>query len=77
MREFGSFLNLTFQCEGHGSLHMCKDGGKEWSDYIRNSITIGFVTELATSMNISIDLLIDQILNGPNQSRGTFVHSIT
>ncbi len=77
------FENLTFHSLGIqfrkndsyvNATKLCKDGGKEWKAYRQNANSQAFIAELEGSVRKLTHPLIDQILNGPNQSRGTFVH---
>jgi hypothetical protein len=53
---------------------MCRATGKLWADYWRNQSTQEFTAELSGSMGIPIDQLIQSIVTGPNEQRGTWVH---
>jgi hypothetical protein len=54
---------------------MCKAVGKQWSAYIRTQPAKEFVGSLATSLNISWDILIPSVTKGLNATRGTWIHS--
>lgn len=60
------FLNATA---------MCKASGKLFADYDRLASSREFREELARSMGIPIDVLAVSVVNGPNNQRGTWVHS--
>jgi hypothetical protein len=51
---------------------MCKAAGKEWSSYYRSAGD--FITALERSLQIRRDLIIQSIMTGTNDVRGTWVH---
>mgnify|MGYP001594520581 CR=1 FL=1 len=53
---------------------MCKAHGKQWSHYWSTATTKTFTNELARSLAIPMDQLIQGITTGPNENRGTWVH---
>ena len=53
---------------------LCKAGGKEYSNWFKNSKTEEFLLELETSLRIRRDLLVQVIIEGINKERGTWVH---
>ncbi|WP_267378078.1 MULTISPECIES: KilA-N domain-containing protein [unclassified Sphingomonas] len=53
---------------------MCKAAGSEWSAYRRIGQTEAFITSLERSLQIHRDLLIQSIVTGANDVRGTWVH---
>ncbi len=53
---------------------LCKAASKQWSHYWANAGTQAFVDELARSLGIPVDLLIQSITTGSNDLRGTWVH---
>jgi len=53
---------------------MCKATGKEWSNYKQNAQTKAFFVALEGSLGIPRDVLIQTILTGANDERGTWVH---
>lgn len=53
---------------------MCKAAGCEWKAYNRLGGTAAFLEELAGSVKISTDLLVQSVTAGPNAGRGTWVH---
>lgn len=53
---------------------MCKAAGKEWSNYNQNASTADFLQALAGSLGIPRDQVVQPILAGPNEARGTWVH---
>jgi hypothetical protein len=63
-REDG-YLNAT---------EMCKVGGKKLSHYNENIQTNEYLNALSTSIGIPADLLIEKIMTGINENRGTWVH---
>ena len=63
-REDG-FINATA---------LCKAGGKKFNDWFRLDNTKSFLEILGGSAGYPADLLIQNILRGKNESRGTWVH---
>jgi hypothetical protein len=53
---------------------MCKVGKKEWSGYMRSKRTKEFIIELESEVGIESGKLIQNIVTGINESRGTWVH---
>lgn len=53
---------------------MCKASGKEWSNYKKNEGTEEFLVALEGSLRIRRDLIVQTIIAGPNEARGTWVH---
>jgi hypothetical protein len=53
---------------------MCKAAGKEWAHYNSNAVTKGFMAALATSLGIPRDHVVQSIMTGANEARGTWVH---
>lgn len=53
---------------------MCKVAGKEWSGYRRLDTTQAFIAALETSLQIHRDHLVQTIMTGANEVRGTWVH---
>jgi hypothetical protein len=69
--------NLIQQRASDGYINataMCKAAGKEWSAYRRNSVTDAFLTALEGSLQIHRDLIVQSIVTGDNDQRGTWVH---
>jgi hypothetical protein len=64
-REGDGYFNATL---------MCKNNGREWSEYRRLPATQAFMAEMERSQGESQGPLIDQISTGPNHLRGTWVH---
>lgn len=53
---------------------MCRAAGKEWNHYHANASTKAFLTALQGSPEIPGDPVVQQIMTGPNETRGTWVH---
>lgn len=53
---------------------MCAAAGKLWGHYRANAQTKAFLDALAGSIGIPMDLIVQPILTGPNDGRGTWVH---
>lgn len=64
-RATDGFINATA---------MCKAAGKEWSNYRKAEATTEFFLALERSLQIGRDPLVQSILVGPNDHRGTWVH---
>lgn len=64
-RDADGYINATA---------MCKAAGKEWNHYQANASTKAFLKALQGSPGISGNPVIQQILAGPNEQRGTWVH---
>src|SRR5215217_4340652 len=65
IRPSDGFINAT---------KMCESGRKTWSNYYQLAKTTKYITELERSLGIARELLVRQITDGPNNSRGTWVH---
>jgi len=69
--------SLIQQRKGDGYINataMCAAAGKLWGHYQANAQTKAFLEALAGSIGIPIDLIVQPILTGPNDMRGTWVH---
>ena len=64
-REGDGYINAT---------QLCKAGGKEYSNWFKNSKTNEFLEELEGSLLIRRDLLIQINIEGNNENRCTWVH---
>lgn len=64
-REGDGYINAT---------QLCKAGGKEYSNWFKNSKTNEFLDELEGSLLIRRDLLICVNIEGNNENRCTWVH---
>lgn len=64
-RKVDGYINATA---------MCKVAGKEWSGYRRLDTTQAFISALEGSLQIHRDLMIQTIMAGANEARGTWVH---
>lgn len=53
---------------------MCRAAGKEWSNYRKNETSEAYIEELEGSLRIRRNLLIQSIVTGGNDQRGTWVH---
>lgn len=53
---------------------MCRAAGKEWSNYRKNDTAEAFLIALERSLLIRRDLIIQTIMTGGNDMRGTWVH---
>jgi hypothetical protein len=53
---------------------MCKAAGKEWAHYNSNGASKAFLAALEGSLGIPRDLVVQPIVTGPNEARGTWVH---
>jgi len=53
---------------------MCRAAAKEWANYNQNSSTRAFLQALEGSLGIPRDLIVQSILSGPNEARGTWIH---
>ena len=54
---------------------MCRAVGKQFNDYTRLKTTGEFLRALSGSTGIPVDQLIATIVTGPNEERGSWVHS--
>lgn len=64
-RASDGFINATA---------MCKAAGKEWSGYRRLDSTTEFLAALEGSLQIHRDVIVQSIISGPNEHRGTWIH---
>jgi hypothetical protein len=64
-RPHDGYINAT---------QLCKAAGKLWSNYWKNKETHEFIEELARSLTIRRDVLVQPVTTGPNDQRGTWVH---
>jgi hypothetical protein len=53
---------------------MCKAAGKEWSNYRKNDVTEAFLIALEGSLRIRRDRIVQSVVTGANDHRGTWVH---
>lgn len=53
---------------------MCKVAGKLWGHYRSIANTDAFLVALSRSIGIPIDVIVQSIITGPNEARGTWVH---
>ncbi len=53
---------------------MCKAAGKEWANYHQNGATKDFLVALQRSLGIPRDQIVQSIMTGSNEARGTWVH---
>lgn len=53
---------------------MCRAAGKEWAHYHANGTTKAFLAALEGSLGITRDHIVQSIMIGANESRGTWVH---
>lgn len=53
---------------------MCKAARKEWSNYRKSDTTTAFLEALERSLPFGRDPVIQSIMAGPNDARGTWVH---
>ncbi|WP_295635819.1 KilA-N domain-containing protein [Novosphingobium sp.] len=68
-------LILQRQVDGYiNATAMCKAAGKEWANYNQNAATTAFLTALQGSLGIPRDHIVQSIITGPNEARGTWVH---
>lgn len=73
--EVDNTLILQRAVDGYvNATAMCKAVGKNFADYRRLGATEAFLTELAGSMGIPIDLLVITKNTDRNEERGTWVH---
>lgn len=64
-RAYDGYVNATA---------ICKSVGKTLSHYLENKTTQDFLNELSMSLGIPRDLLVQKIMHGRNELRGTWVH---
>jgi hypothetical protein len=69
--EISWSLSHSDQCKGL-ILLLYKAGGKRWSKFNENDGTKAFIAELEVGPNLDPPL-IDQVLDGPNHLRDTWV----
>lgn len=53
---------------------MCQAAGKAWSNYAQNATTRAYIEALERSLGIPRDLIVQSIVTGSNEARGTWVH---
>lgn len=53
---------------------MCKVAGKLWGHYRSNGTTDAFLLALSRSIGIPIDQIVQSVVTGANEARGTWVH---
>lgn len=53
---------------------MCRAAEKQWSNYAQNDTAKGFLAALERSLGIPRDVIVQSILTGANDQRGTWVH---
>ncbi len=53
---------------------LCEAGGKSWAHYKENKNSVEFIDKLSRSIGIPINLLIQTIMTGKNENRGTWIH---
>jgi hypothetical protein len=53
---------------------LCQAAGRELKTYLRSQNVSEFLDELSRSVQICTDLLVQKIMTGPNELRGTWVH---
>ena len=69
--------SLIQQRAADGSINataMCRAASKEWAHYNSNATTRAFLVALEGSIGIPRDLIVQSIMAGPNEARGTWVH---
>ena len=64
-RDHDGYINLTA---------LCKQAGKEFSNWAQLKSTKEFLDELFRSLGITRNLLVQSVTTGPNESRGTWGH---
>lgn len=64
-RAYDGYVNATA---------ICKSAGKQLNHYLDSKTTSSFLAELSRSTGIPVDLLVQKIMTGPNDFRGTWVH---
>jgi len=73
-RELDGFTVWQRKSDGYwNATALCKAAGKEWYGYARNADNQKFMEGLKRSPQICGDL-IQMITDGPNETRGTWVH---
>lgn len=73
-KEEGYIVNQRIQDGYINATALCRASNKLFADYSRLKETKEFLTELSRSMGIPIDLLVEQVTTGANESRGTYIH---
>lgn len=53
---------------------LCQACDKQLKHYLENASTKAFLSELSGSVGIPTDLLVQKIITGPNDNRGSWVH---
>jgi len=72
--NLNGFVIIRRASDGYiNATQLCKAGGKQFNDWYRNERSIAFLNAFSTSAGIPVDLLINIISTGPNESRGTWV----
>lgn len=75
LREYNGTPIHQRRADGYfNATAMCKANGKFWGNYRQNQNTGEFLAELSGSIGIPIDSLVQPIMTGPNDERGTWVH---
>lgn len=74
IKEFAGY-QIKQRDDGYlNATEMCKVGKKKYNDYDRLNQTKEYLEALNRSTGIPADLLIEKIITGPNDNRGTWVH---
>lgn len=55
---------------------MCQASDKQFNDYFRLKTAQDFLDALSRSTGIPVDLLVQKIVTGVNENRGTWVHPL-
>jgi hypothetical protein len=73
--KYGKFRVLIRRKDGYiNSTKLCKDGGKELFHYMENKCSKELIECVVSSIDTSRDKIIQKIMIGPNDLRGTYVH---
>lgn len=74
--KYGEFKVLIRKSDGYiNASKLCKDGGKLLGNWIENKTSSILIEEVHRSIGIPIDSLLCQVVQGPNDLRGTYVHN--
>lgn len=73
--KYGDFKVLIRKKDGYiNATKLCKDGGKELTNWNQNKTSASLIEEVQRSVGIPSHPLIEQVIQGPNDLRGSYVH---
>ena len=73
--KYGGFEVMFDKKTGYiNATKLCKDGGKEFSEWIKNNSSKNLLEEFSNCLRISKGDIINKKTNLPNHLKGTYVH---